>query len=150
MNGRLIALEKHPGVRTVGVLETWRRIFAKCVMRITGLESTSTCQDDNLCAGLTSGIYGTVLRVQTIWDTKSATWYWVFLIVHFEKAFNEINQIGILWKFWHLCPSGARFVFNFYRHWSYLVLRKRMRQPVFCTIGRAWRRGTHYLRSYMV
>ena len=37
--------------------------------------------------------------------------------------FNEINQLGVLWTVRHLWPSGARFSFNCYRHWSSLVLR---------------------------
>ena len=31
----------------------------------------------------------------------------------------------MLWKVRHLWPSGARFVFNCYCHWSSLVLRNR-------------------------
>ena len=41
-----------------------------------------------------------------------------------KSAFNEINQVGMLWTVRHLWPSGARFVFNCYRHWSLLVLRE--------------------------
>ena len=40
-----------------------------------------------------------------------------------KNAFNEINQVGILLTVRHLWPSGARFVFNFYRHWSSFILR---------------------------
>ena len=32
MTGRLIALDKQPGIRMVGVGETWRRIMAKCLL----------------------------------------------------------------------------------------------------------------------
>ena len=37
-------------------------------------------------------------------------------------AFNEINQVGMLWTVRHLWPSGDRFFFNCYCHWSLLVL----------------------------
>ena len=37
---RLIALDKQPGVRPVGVGETWRLIFAKIVLKVTGPETT--------------------------------------------------------------------------------------------------------------
>ena len=52
MSGRLIALDKQPGVRLVGVGETWRRLFANIVIKVTGPESTMARQDDQLCAGL--------------------------------------------------------------------------------------------------
>ena len=32
MSSRMIALDKQPGVRPVGVSKTWRRLMAKCVM----------------------------------------------------------------------------------------------------------------------
>ena len=44
-----------------------------------------------------------------------------------QKSFTEINRVGMLWTVHHLWPSGARFVFNCYRHWSSLVLRNRNR-----------------------
>ena len=110
MSGRLIALEKQPGVRPVGVGETWRRLFDKCVLRVTGPEATSVCQDDQLCAGLKAVIDG-------------AAEDWGFLIADAKNTFNDIILIGMLWTVRHLWPSGDRFVFNCYRHWSSLVLR---------------------------
>ena len=53
-------------------------------------------QDDQLCAGLKVGIYGTVYRVQAIWDKNLTTEDWGFLLVDANNAFNEINQIGML------------------------------------------------------
>ena len=52
MSGRLITLDKHPGVLPVGGGEMWRRLFANIVLKFTGPESTMGCQDDQLCAGL--------------------------------------------------------------------------------------------------
>ena len=39
MSGRLIALDKQPGVWPVRVVETWRQLMAKCVLRLTGDEA---------------------------------------------------------------------------------------------------------------
>ena len=39
MSGRMIALDKQPGVRPVKVGETWRCLMAKCVLRVTGQET---------------------------------------------------------------------------------------------------------------
>ena len=62
MPGSMIALDKQPGVRPVKVGETWRHIFAKIVLKTTGLEATMPCQDKQLCAGIKAGIGGEVHR----------------------------------------------------------------------------------------
>ena len=36
MSVRLIALDKSPGIKRVGIGETWRRLLAKCLLRVTG------------------------------------------------------------------------------------------------------------------
>ena len=56
MSGCLIALGKQPDVRPVGVRETWRCIFDKILLNITGPKATMECQDDHLCAGLKAGM----------------------------------------------------------------------------------------------
>ena len=68
MSGRLITIDKQPDVCSVEVGETWRHIFAKIVLKITGPESTMACQDKQLCAGLKAGIDGAVHGVKPIWD----------------------------------------------------------------------------------
>ena len=73
MSGRLITLDKQPGIRPVGVVETWRHIFEKIVIKVTVLESTMACQDDQLCAGLKVVIDGAIHRVQALWDKNSST-----------------------------------------------------------------------------
>ena len=70
MSVRMIVLEKQPGVRPLGVGETWRRIFSKIVLNITVPEATMTCQDDQLCAGLKARIDGAIHGVQSLRDEK--------------------------------------------------------------------------------
>ena len=81
MSGHLIALDKNPGVRPVGVGETWRGIFSNIVLKVTGPEVTMACQDDQLCAGLEVGIDGMFHRVQAIWDKNLTMNDWVFLLI---------------------------------------------------------------------
>ena len=76
MSGHLIALDKHTGMRTVGVRETRRRIFAKTVLKFTGPEATMAYQDEHMCAGLTVGIGGAFHKVQAIWDKNSTREDW--------------------------------------------------------------------------
>ena len=105
MSGRLIALDKKPGVRPIGVGETWWRLFAKIVLKVIGPEATMSCQYDQMCAGLKAGIDGAVHGVQDIWDENSTTEYWGLLIVDAKNAFNDINQVGMLWTVRKLWPS---------------------------------------------
>ena len=94
MSDRLIALYKQPGVRLFGVGETWRLILDKFVLRVTGPEAPSACQDDQICTRLKSGIYSAVHGVQDIWDTKSNTEGWGFLLVDAKKRFQmyQLNR----------------------------------------------------------
>ena len=68
MSGRLIALDKKPGVRPVGVGETWRRLIEKIVLTVTGPEATMAFQDDQICDGTKAGIDGAIHRVIALWD----------------------------------------------------------------------------------
>ena len=54
----LVALDKSPGVRPVGIGETLRRALAKLVMRAYEYQAKTVCGNLQLCAGLESGIEG--------------------------------------------------------------------------------------------
>ena len=58
MSGRLIALDKHTGIRPVSVGETWRQLMAKCLLRVTGKEAKAACRTDQLAGGVEVGIEG--------------------------------------------------------------------------------------------
>ena len=57
MSGRLIALDKKPGVHPVGVRKNWRRLFSNIGPKVTGPEATTAFQDGQLCAWLKVVIY---------------------------------------------------------------------------------------------
>ena len=98
MSGRLIAIEKQPGVCPVGVGETWRRLFTNIVLKVTGPEVTMACQDDQLWDRLKAVIDSAIHGVQYLWDENSTTEDWRFVFVDVKNAFNEINRVGMLWK----------------------------------------------------
>ena len=102
MSSRLVLLDKQTGVRPVGVRETWRHIFSKIVIKVTGPEATMTCQHDQLCSGLKVGIDGAFHGVQDIWDENLTTEEWRFLLVDADIAFDEITRFGMLWTVRHL------------------------------------------------
>ena len=54
----LVALDKRPGVRPVGIGETLCRALAKLVMRAAGDQAKMACGNIQLCAGLEAGIEG--------------------------------------------------------------------------------------------
>ena len=43
ISGRLIALDKQPGIRPSGVGATWRHIFSKIVLKVMGKEAIIAC-----------------------------------------------------------------------------------------------------------
>ena len=56
VSGRLIALDKQPNIRPVGVEETWRRMMAKCLLRVAGPEAKAVCGTTQLSGGVEAGI----------------------------------------------------------------------------------------------
>ena len=57
-NTRLLV--KQAGIRTVGVGETWRRMMAKCLLRVDGPEAKAACGTTQLAGGLEAGIEGAI------------------------------------------------------------------------------------------
>ena len=60
MSGRLIAPDKQPGTRPVGVGQTWRRMMAKCLLRVAGPEAKAACVMTQLAGGMEAGIEGAI------------------------------------------------------------------------------------------
>ena len=69
--GRLILLDRQPGVHPVSVEKRERCLFSEILIKVAGPEATSSCQDDELCTKLNVGIDGAVHRVQAMWDSAS-------------------------------------------------------------------------------
>ena len=71
MSGRLIALDKSPGIRLVGIGETWRRILAKCLLRVSGQESKAACGTEQLAGGVEAGIERAIHAAHLKWAQHS-------------------------------------------------------------------------------
>jgi hypothetical protein len=131
MAGRLLALDKCPGIRPIGIGETWRRAIAKCILKVAGKDAKETCGIDQLCAGLESGIEGAIHAMNHMWELHSMEEEWGFLLIDASNAFNEQNRTQMLWTVRHEWPSGTKFTFNCYKHWGTLVVRSNNGTGVF-------------------
>jgi len=149
MAGRLVALDKQPGVRPVGIGEIYRRLMAKCVLAVTGRQATTACDNLNLCTGLQAGIEGAVHAMGNAWqaaefrggktapktittiDSEVTTTSvvesgqpYTTLLVDARNGFNELSCKVAMWTIRHQWPNGSRFAFNCYRHAAQLVIRR--------------------------
>ena len=71
MSGRFIALDKSPGIRPVGIGETWRRLLAKCLLRVSGQEAKTACRTEHLAGGVEAGIEGAIHAARLQWAQHS-------------------------------------------------------------------------------
>lgn len=123
MSGRLVALDKCPGIRPIGIGELWRRLISKCFLKVAGPQAKEACSIDQLCAGLEAGVEGGVHAMTEAWKRMEHEESIGVVLVDARNAFNEQNREVMLWIVRHEWPMGARFVFNCYRHWAILLVR---------------------------
>ena len=121
---RLIALDKCPGVRSIGVGETLRCIVGKAICLVTHSDALVVCGSDQLCAGLQCGIEGAIHAMNELFDANhlNSSGWGVFL-VDASNVFNSLNRISVLLHVSRLWPCCAHFVFSTYLSWPVLVMR---------------------------
>jgi hypothetical protein len=123
MASRLIALDKNPGVRPIGIDECLRRIICKSMAIITGSDVTEVCGSKQLCSGLPGGIEGAIHTMENIYEENcSQNNDWGLLLVDANNAFNSLNRISALLEarvHWHRC---SRFFYNTYRGHAELIV----------------------------
>ncbi len=76
MSSRLIALDKNPGVRPIGVGEVLRRLMGKVMVLCTGADVQDECGADQLCSGLRGGIEGAIHAVREVFESRSGEGAW--------------------------------------------------------------------------
>jgi hypothetical protein len=118
MAGHLVALDKCPGVRPIGVGETWWRLTTKATLLISGCDAKERCGMHQHCATLEAGIGGGIHAIGELWRQYEEEEEWGFMFVDAANTFMELNWTAILWTIQHEWPSGARFAFNCYPHWA--------------------------------
>ena len=109
---RLIALDKNPGVRPIGIGDTARRIIAKSILNITRQDIQDAAGSLQLCAGQISGTEAAVHTVRSLFQSNETE---ALLLVDASNAFNSLNRQTALHNIKRLCPSLATVLINTYR-----------------------------------
>lgn len=109
---RLIALNKNPGVRPIGIGDTARRIIAKAILMVTRSDIQEAAGSLQLCAGQISGIEAAVHAVDSLFQQEETE---AILLVDASNAFNSLNRLSALHNIRRLCPSLATALINTYR-----------------------------------
>ena len=109
---RLIAIDKHPGVRPIAIGEVSRRILSKAILSVVKSDVLEVAGSVQLCAGQDAGCEAAVHAMKSILeneDTQAA------LLVDAKNAFNLLNRRLALVNCHKICPSIAVTLTNLYR-----------------------------------
>ena len=81
MSGILVIMDNQPGVRPVRVAETWSRLMAKCILRVTRYKATVSCGMEQLDLGVEAGIERGIHDMRLLWEYHSQEEDWGFLFI---------------------------------------------------------------------
>ena len=112
LSSRLIALDKCPGVRPIGIGDTARCIIAKAILSITKQDIQEAVGFSQLCAGHIAGAEAGVHAVRSMFERNDTE---ALLLVDASNAFNSLNRAAALCNIQRLCPSIATALINIYR-----------------------------------
>ena len=110
---RLIALNKCPGVRPIGIGEVVRRILGKAILSTIGSEIEEVAGALQVCGGQQGGCEAAVHAMKTISEDPSTE---AILLVDATNAFNTLNRKVALLNIQQTCPPLARVLINTYRN----------------------------------
>ena len=119
LNSRLIALDKNPGVRPIGIGETSRRLIAKAILAALRQDILNTSGCLQLCAGQRGGCEVAVHAMKELFDDAESEGA---LLVDASNAFNSLNRRSALLNIFELCLSFATILTNIYRMASNLFI----------------------------
>ena len=120
----LIALDKCPGVRTIGIGETLWRVISKAVCYATRVDVELACGSDQMLDGVRSGIEGAIYTMSSLFCNMvlflvGAYYLWMHLMLLLALTIFHC----ILWNMRVLWPCCCTFVFNTYQGQATLVVR---------------------------
>ena len=109
---RLIALDKCPGVRPIGIGETARRIIGRAIARVLSKDIQEAAGPLQLCAGQLSGCESAVHAMRELFESPEIE---AIILVDATNAFNSLNRQAALRNIHHLCPPLSKILINTYR-----------------------------------
>ena len=114
---RLVALDKHPGIRPIGIGETARCIIGRAILTTIRDDIQEVAGPLQLCAGQEAGCEAVVHAVRQMFESAEAV-----ILVDASNAFNSLNRENALRNVQHLCPSLSTVLINTYREDVYLFI----------------------------
>ena len=118
---RLIALDKQPGVRPIGIGETLRRLLGKAVADLTNDDLAYAFGSEELAGGVSCEIEGSIHGLRKLFEKKSSNGFGL-LLLDAKNAFNSINRSSALLNARTLWSRASTFLYNSYQESSKLVL----------------------------
>ena len=109
---RLIALDKCPGVRPIGIGEVSRRIISKAVLSTIQHDIRDVIGSRQLCVGQKSVCEAAVHAVNDLYRDRSTEG---ILLVDASNAFNSLNRNATLANAMRICPALGTILVNTYR-----------------------------------
>ena len=120
MANQLIALDKCPGVRPIGIGEALRCVLI--LVRLLHWLLVPILKKSVGRSGLRAGMEGAVHAVKELFDLNYDAG-WGLLLVDAKNAFNSLNRVAALWNARFLWPHCSQFLFNTYRGYAALFLQ---------------------------
>ena len=109
---RLVALDKCPGVRPVGIGEVVRRIAGKAILSVTGMAVQEVTGALQVCSGQQGGCEAAIHAMRHVFSESNTE---AVLLVDATNAFNQLNRQAALQNIMRLCPEMAPAIVNTYR-----------------------------------
>ena len=110
--GRLVPLDKCPGLRPIGIGEILRRIIGKCVMMVLKKDVQKDAGPLQTCAGHEGGIEAAIHAMAEVHNNEDTE---AILLVDASNAFNALNRTAATNNMQYVCPPLAKYFENTYR-----------------------------------
>ena len=109
---RLIALDKCPGVRPIGIGEVSRRIMSRAILSVIREDIQAAVGSHQLCVGQPSGCEAAIHALNELFEQDTTEG---ILLVDASNAFNSLNRTATLMNVQSVCPAFAAVLVNTYR-----------------------------------
>jgi hypothetical protein len=116
---RLIALDKCPGVRPIGIGEVSRCVINKAILSVIQEDIREVIGSKQLCVGQKSGCEAAVHAIKEIFKRDTTD---EILLVDASNDFNSLNRKAALANALRLCPALGTALVNTYRSDSDLYI----------------------------